>query len=73
MFKSIKKLFNFVQRKPGCTLDQTYYLDNTIFTKEIEKIWKKNWLFAGHTLSLKNPGDYFLFDCKFDFINFSYE
>lgn len=73
MFRSFSKVFNLVKRKPGFTLDQSYYVDQTIFSTEIEKIWKKNWLFAGHKTSLKNIGDYFLFECKIFSLKNSHE
>jgi len=46
----------------GYTLNQSFYKDPVIYQAEIEKIFLKNWLFAGHTSQIPNAGDYFLIE-----------
>ncbi len=42
------------------TLPQEYYTSEEIFSKEQERILKKDWTCAGHISRIPNPGDYFL-------------
>jgi len=38
------------------------YIDQGFYELELEHVWKKVWLFAGHADEIPNPGDYMLFD-----------
>ena len=44
--------------KPGHSLDQRFYTDPAIYDLEIEKIVNRNWILAGHTSQLPEPGDF---------------
>jgi len=44
------------------TLPQAYYTSPAIFSRELERIFSRRWLFAGHASQLSKPGDFFLFD-----------
>ncbi len=46
--------------RPGYSLEQAFYLDESLYKSEIDEIFMKNWLFAGHVSQIPNPGDYFL-------------
>lgn len=35
------------------------YMDEEIFTMEMEKIWGKTWIYIGHESQVKNPGDFY--------------
>ena len=35
------------------------YTDPEIFDLEMERIWKKAWIYVGHDSQVKQPGDYF--------------
>ena len=48
--------------KSGYSLNQRYYKDEGIYNLEINNIFHKHWLFAGHTSQVPNIGDYFLFE-----------
>ena len=50
------------EHKPGFTLPQAFYTDEEIYQLDLEKIWHRNWLFAGHVSRIPNTGDYFLFE-----------
>jgi Rieske 2Fe-2S family protein len=46
---------------PGSlTLPQPYYTSHDMFDRELERIFKKYWLCAGHQSRIPEPGDYFL-------------
>jgi phenylpropionate dioxygenase-like ring-hydroxylating dioxygenase large terminal subunit len=46
---------------PNYSLDQTFYISKEIFDLEIEKIWRKQWLFAGTTAAIPKSGDFFTY------------
>lgn len=46
-------------RKPGYTLPQEFYVDPDIYRLDLEQIYYREWLFAGHDCEIKQPGDYF--------------
>lgn len=43
----------------GATLPQAFYIDRSIFNADLQRIFYSNWLFAGHSCDIPNPGDYF--------------
>jgi Rieske 2Fe-2S family protein len=47
--------------RSGYTLEQAFYLDQSIFDLEFEHIWKKYWLFAGTVSEIPKSGDYFTY------------
>ena len=54
--------------RPGYSLPRSFYLDEDIFDLELDRIWRASWLFAGHSLEIPQPGDYFLFQVGADSI-----
>ena len=46
-------------RKPGHTLPGAFYTDADYFRLDLEQIWYRDWLFAGHDCELPKPGSYF--------------
>jgi glycine betaine catabolism A len=48
-------------RTPGWSLEQAFYTDAEIFAQDLERVYRRHWLFAGHTTQIPAPGDYFLF------------
>ena len=48
--------------KSGYSLNQRYYIDEGIYNLEINNIFHKHWLFAGHISQVPDKGDYFLFE-----------
>jgi len=51
-----------VAHRSGWTLAQPFYNDPQIFRRDFERIFLKQWVFAGHVSRVRNPGDYFLFN-----------
>jgi Rieske 2Fe-2S family protein len=48
--------------RPGYTLPQPFYCSEGVFDTEIEDIFLRHWLLAGHTSQLPVSGGYFRFD-----------
>jgi Rieske 2Fe-2S family protein len=47
-------------RQQGRTLEQPYYTAPSIFARDLDRIFFRHWLFAGHVSHIRNPGEYFL-------------
>ena len=54
------------EHKPGYALQREFQTDPGIYQLDLERIWRRGWLFAGHTCQVKDPGDYFVFDVDTD-------
>lgn len=52
----VLKLVN--QRKPRHALSRELYMDEAVFRQDIEQIWHKEWIFAGHTFEIEKAGEY---------------
>jgi phenylpropionate dioxygenase-like ring-hydroxylating dioxygenase large terminal subunit len=50
------------EQKQGFSLAQTFYKDIDIYAAEINNIFLKHWLFAGHVSQIPIAGDYFTFE-----------
>ncbi|HEY6432743.1 MAG TPA: aromatic ring-hydroxylating dioxygenase subunit alpha [Acetobacteraceae bacterium] len=48
----------------GYGLDRAFYLDAGIFERDMERIFRRHWLCAGHASTASNPGDYFLVEVE---------
>jgi Rieske 2Fe-2S family protein len=47
--------------EPGYSLPGEFYSSEPVYRAELERIWRRGWLFVGHTCEIPNPGDYFTF------------
>lgn len=56
----IKELVD--NQKEKFSLNQRFYSDPEIYEREIERIYMKVWLYAGHISEVPNVGDWFLFE-----------
>jgi len=45
-------------RRPGHALPRAFYTDPDFYQLDLEQIWYKDWLFAGHDCELAKPGSY---------------
>jgi phenylpropionate dioxygenase-like ring-hydroxylating dioxygenase large terminal subunit len=54
------------QQKPNHSLQQPFYTDPEIFQLEWEKIWRKQWLYAGTTAEIPKSGDFFTYQLQKD-------
>ena len=46
----------------GRALAQAFYTDADIYERDINEIFLKSWIYAGHSSEIPNVGDYFLFE-----------
>ena len=46
--------------RPGFSLPQRFYCDPAVYREDLERIWLRSWLFAGHSCELAHAGDYLL-------------
>jgi glycine betaine catabolism A len=44
---------------PGTALTREFYTDESIYALDLERVFYKDWLFAGHTCELPKTGSYF--------------
>jgi glycine betaine catabolism A len=54
--------------KKGFALPREFQTDPGLYQLDLERIWRRGWLFAGHTCEVQRPGDYFVFDVDSDSI-----
>jgi glycine betaine catabolism A len=52
--------------EPGWSLPRAFYIDEAVYRRDIERIWRRGWLFAGHTCEIAEPGDYFIVEVDTD-------
>jgi Rieske 2Fe-2S family protein len=48
--------------RPGFALPASFHTDPEIFRLELDRIWRRSWLFAGHACQAASAGDYFTFE-----------
>src|SRR5258708_1702226 len=46
------------RRKPATALERDFYMSPADFQIDLDMIWYRDWLFAGHDCELLNPGNY---------------
>jgi Rieske 2Fe-2S family protein len=52
----------------GCALQREFYRDEEIYRHDLDGIWRRGWLFAGHSCEIPKPGDYFTTEIDTDSI-----
>jgi len=50
------------KQKTGYALDNEFYKNPEIYERDIDRIFMKVWLYAGHQSEIPNPGDFFLYE-----------
>lgn len=58
MTSKIKTLQLINQRKPRHALTREIYRDEEVYQQDLEQIWHKEWIFAGHTFEIEKAGQY---------------
>jgi Rieske 2Fe-2S family protein len=53
---------------PGYALERAFYTDEEVYRYDVERIWRRGWLFAGHSCQIPEPGDYFTLEMDTDSI-----
>jgi len=51
-----------LQYRPGRGLPRDFYHDPLLYRTEMDVIWRRSWLFAGHSCQAPQPSDYFVYD-----------
>jgi glycine betaine catabolism A len=46
-------------RRPGYTLPRDFYIDPAFYQLDLDAIWYREWIFAGHDCELAKPGSFF--------------
>jgi Rieske 2Fe-2S family protein len=49
-------------QQPGYSLAQPFYVDADVFAADIDRIFGRRWLLAGHISRIPKRGDYFLYE-----------
>jgi Rieske 2Fe-2S family protein len=49
------------RRAPGYSLPGEFYASEAVYRAELDRVWRRGWLFVGHTCEIPDPGDYFTF------------
>jgi Rieske 2Fe-2S family protein len=49
------------RKKPMHSLDQLFYTSAEIFDVELERIFRRSWMYAGHVSQIRRPGEYFTY------------
>jgi glycine betaine monooxygenase A len=52
--------------RPGWSLPRPFYGHETVYRADLEQIWRKGWLFAGHACEIRNPGDWLTLQVETD-------
>ena len=56
-------IIELVENQPPMhSLQQAFYSDPAVYDQDIERIYLRSWLYAGHRSEIPNPGDWFLFE-----------
>ncbi|UTW02097.1 aromatic ring-hydroxylating dioxygenase subunit alpha [Amphritea atlantica] len=58
MTSKIKTLDLINQRKPRHALSRELYRNEDVYQQDLEQIWHKEWIFAGHTFEIEKAGEY---------------
>src|SRR5262249_6019188 len=54
------------EHRPGHALAREFSTDPGLYQLDLERVWRRAWLFAGHGCQLRRPGDYFTLDIDRD-------
>jgi len=58
MTSKAKTLELINQRKPRHALSRDLYRDEDVYQQDLNQIWHKEWIFAGHTFEIEKAGEY---------------
>lgn len=54
--------------RPGWTLPGEFYRGDAVYRADLERVWRRGWLFAGHACEIPKAGDYFTVEVDADSI-----
>ena len=44
--------------RPGWSLPREFYFDEEIYRLDLERVWRRGWIFVGHACEVRKAGDY---------------
>jgi Rieske 2Fe-2S family protein len=47
------------EHRRGFSLQAAFYTDPEVYRLDLDRIWRRAWLFAGHACQAPRPGDFF--------------
>ncbi|HXI53043.1 MAG TPA: aromatic ring-hydroxylating dioxygenase subunit alpha [Candidatus Saccharimonadales bacterium] len=47
------------ESRPGWSLARPFFSDQAIYARDLDRVWRSGWLFAGHSCEIPKTGDYF--------------
>jgi glycine betaine catabolism A len=50
------------QHRPGYALEGAFTTDDDLHALEVDRVWRRNWIFAGHSAEVPSPGDTVVID-----------
>jgi len=53
-------------RQPGRALPREFYSDENVYRADLDRLWRRGWLFAGHSCEIPKAGDYFTLEVDAD-------
>src|SRR5262245_33715090 len=53
-------------RREGHSLPGEFYKDEEVYRADLHGIWRRFWLFAGHSCQIPKPGDFFTLELDAD-------
>lgn len=56
------------RHKAGFSLEREFYSNESIYRADVERIWRRGWLFAAHTCEIPQAGDYVTMEVDTDSI-----
>src|SRR5258706_6715322 len=52
--------------QPGRALPREFYSDQIVYRADLDRVWRRGWLFAGHSCEILRSGDYFTVEVDAD-------
>lgn len=49
-------------RMPGCSLQAGFYSSATVYAADLERVFGRCWILAGHVSQIPNSGDFFVYE-----------
>ena len=49
-------------RKPACSLPADFYSSATVYAADLERVFGRCWILAGHLSQIPNSGDFFVYE-----------
>jgi Rieske 2Fe-2S family protein len=61
------RIRDLIARQPaGHSMLREFYTDEEVYQVDCEAVWRRGWLFAGHSCEISNPGEYFTLEVDTD-------